>query len=189
MERKLTERWIQEFLLKGSTVLAIGNEARIDAMLRDELVKVRDEDEGRTTVYRHKTTGTFWKLTYLNSERHGGGPRQLIELSSVRPVPRTDLIAEVTFYPSEVSGKTQPVFSGYGCPCIVSKAKPWSGWDARLVFEGVPIHPGQKRRVGFAFLTQEGAQTISKARQFFLCEGGVVGEATVWNADSIEAIR
>nr|WP_295889878.1 Imm27 family immunity protein [uncultured Devosia sp.] len=174
----MTERWIEEFLLKGSTVLAIGDAAKIDAMLRDELVKVRDEDEGWTNVYRHRTNGTFWKLTYPNGAIHGGGPRQLIELSSVMPVPRTDLIAEVRFYSSEVSGKTQPVFSGYGCPCMVSTAKPWTGWDARLVFEGGPIHPGQKRGVGFAFLTQEGAQTISKARHFFLWEGRVVGEAS-----------
>lgn len=179
----MTEQWIEEFLLKGSTVVAVVDAARIDAMLRDELVKVRDEDGGWTTLYRHKTTGTFWKLTYPNSEMHGGGPRQLIELSAVMPVLKIDLIAEVTLYPSEACGKTQPVFSGYGCPCTVSKAEPWSGWDARLVFQGEPIRPGQTRRVGFAFLTQEGAQTIGKAGHFFLREGRlVVGEATVCEA-------
>lgn len=96
---------------------------------------------------------------------------------------KPDLIADIWLYPTEAGGKRQPVFSGFGCPCMVSKARPWSGWDARLVFEGELIHPGQKRRVGFAFLTQEGAQTIREARRFFLWEGRVVGEATVWEAE------
>lgn len=183
LESKLTERWIEEFLLKGSTVVAIGDAAKIDAMLRDDLVKIRYEDEGWTTIYRHKTTGTFWKLTYPNSEMHGGGPRELIELSSLSAVPKADLIAEVTLYRSQVGGKTQPVFSGYSCPCMVSKVVPWSGWDARLVFQGGPIHPGEKRRVSFAFLTDEGAQAIAKARHFFLWDGSVVGEARVCEAD------
>lgn len=95
---------------------------------------------------------------------------------------KPDLLAVVTLYPTEAGGKTLPVPSGYGCPCMVSKAKPWSGWDARLVFQGEPIRPGQQRRVGFAFLTHEGAQTIREARRFFLWEGRVVGEATVWEA-------
>lgn len=175
----MTERLIEEFLLKGSTVVAAGDAARIDVMLRDELVKVGAEEGGWTTLYRHKTTGTFWELTYPNSEMHGGGPRQLVELSAVTRVLEPDLIADVTFYPTEAGGKTQPVFSGYGCPCMVSNAKPWSGWDARLMFQGEPILPGQKRRVSFAFLTREGALTISKAQHFFLWEGRVVGEATV----------
>lgn len=157
----MTERLIEEFLLKGSTVVAAGDAARTDAMLRNELVKVRDEDGGWTNLYRHKTTGTFWQLTYPNSQMHGGGPRQLVELSAAMRVLEPDLIADVTFYPTEAGGKMAPVFHGFGCPCMVSKVKPWSGWDARLVFEGEPISPGRQRRVGFTFLTPEGAQAIA----------------------------
>lgn len=93
-----------------------------------------------------------------------------------------DLMADVTLYPTEAGGKTLPVFSGYSCPCMVSKAEPWSGWDARLVFQGEPIRPGQQRRVGLAFLTPDGAQAVGEARHFFLWDGGVVGEATVCDA-------
>lgn len=93
--------------------------------------------------------------------------------------PEPDLIADVTFYTAEAGGKTAPVASGYGCPCKVSKTGPMPGWDARLIFDGPPIVPGQKRRVGFAFLTREGAQTIASAHHFFLWDGRFVGEATV----------
>jgi len=96
---------------------------------------------------------------------------------------KADLIADVTFYATEAGGKTAPVFSGYGCPCLVSKAEPLQGWDARLVFDGEPILPGQKRRVGFAFLSREGARTMSEARHFFLWEGRFVGEAVVCDDD------
>lgn len=86
----MTGRLIEEFLLKGSTVVAAGDAVRIDAMLRDELVKVRDEEDGWTTLHRHKTTGAFWELTYLNSEMHGGGPRMLVELSAAKRVLKPD---------------------------------------------------------------------------------------------------
>lgn len=109
-DAKLTERLIEEFLRKGPTVVAAGDAARIDAMLRDELVKVGDEEGGWTTLYRHKTTGTFWELTYPKSQMHGGGPRQLVELSAVMRVLEPDLIADVTFYATEAGGKTAPVF-------------------------------------------------------------------------------
>lgn len=78
---KLTERLIEDFVLKGSKIVAAGDAARIDAMLRDELVKVADAEGGWTVLYQHKTTGTFWEVSYPNSGMHGGGPRQLVELS------------------------------------------------------------------------------------------------------------
>lgn len=98
--------------------------------------------------------------------------------------PQPDLIADVTFYASEAGGKTVPVVSGYGCPCMVSQAEPLQGWDARLVFGDEPILPGEQRRVGFAFLTREGARTIAEAGHFFLWEGRFVGEANVYESEA-----
>jgi hypothetical protein len=95
-------------------------------------------------------------------------------------VPKPDLIADVKLYAADAGGKTVPIFSGYGCPCMVSQAEPLQGWDARLVFDDEPIFPGQQRRVGFAFCTGEGARLISEARHFFLWEGRFVGEADVY---------
>jgi hypothetical protein len=95
-----------------------------------------------------------------------------------------DLIADVTFYAAEVGGKTVPIFSGYGCPCMVSQVEPLQGWDARLVFDDDPIFPGQRRRVGLTFLTREGARSIGEARHFFLWEGRFVGEADVCEGEA-----
>jgi len=96
---------------------------------------------------------------------------------------KLNLTADVTFYAREAGGKTVPVVSGYGCPCMVSQAMPLQGWDARLVFGGDPILSGERRRVGFAFLTPEGARAIAEARQFFLWEGRFIGEASVCESE------
>ena len=90
-----------------------------------------------------------------------------------------DLIADVTLYPSDAGGKNFPIVSGYGCPCVISPVQPVQGWDARVFFDGDPILPGQQRRVGLVFLSDEGARSIAEARHFFLWEGRFIGEASV----------
>ena len=42
-----------------------------------------------------------------------------------------------------------------------------------------PFEPGPERRVGFVFLTDEGASTMKRAGRFFLWDGRFVGEASV----------
>jgi hypothetical protein len=42
-----------------------------------------------------------------------------------------------------------------------------------------PFQPGTERRVGFVFLTEEGAETMKQAGRFFLWEGRFIGEASV----------
>jgi hypothetical protein len=42
-----------------------------------------------------------------------------------------------------------------------------------------PFEPGTERRVGFVFLTEDGAQAMKRAGRFFLWEGRFVGEAKV----------
>jgi hypothetical protein len=68
---------------------------------------------------------------------------------------------------------------GWGCPCFASKEKPLRGWDARLQLGDEPFPPGSERRVGFVFLSPEGAETIKRAGYFYLWEGRFVGEAEV----------
>jgi hypothetical protein len=58
------------------------------------------------------------------------------------------------------------------------------GWDARLQLDDEPFHPGTRRRVGFIFLSAEGAETMKRAGHFYLWEGGFVGEATIVNQSS-----
>lgn len=89
-----------------------------------------------------------------------------------------DLFAEVSFYPQQAGGRTKPVISGLGFPCKISETAS-NGWDARLVFEGTPIVPGQTRKVGLIFLTPEGEQAIRSAHHFFIWEMRIVGKATV----------
>jgi len=48
-----------------------------------------------------------------------------------------------------------------------------------LQLDDEAFEPGTCRRVGFIFLSPEGAETMKRAGRFFLWEGGFVGEAVV----------
>ena len=61
-----------------------GDGATITRLLEHELESVRTEDGGWTTIYRHRDTGELWELSYPQSEMHGGGPRRLRLLTTVR---------------------------------------------------------------------------------------------------------
>jgi len=73
----------------------------------------------------------------------------------------------------------QAVFCDYGCLLLTSTDTSMGGWDARMRLSGAPFEPGTRRRVGFAFLSKQGADTISEAGKFYLWEGRIVGEGTV----------
>ncbi|WP_227258347.1 hypothetical protein [Kangsaoukella pontilimi] len=57
--------------------------------------------------------------------------------------------------------------------------------EARLAFDAWPIlfdeplRPGDRRQLGFVFLTEEGARTMQSAGRFFLWEGRIIGQASV----------
>ena len=72
---------------------------------------------------------------------------------------------------------------------MVSKAPPLQGFDARLVWDGGPLHPGQERRVGFAFLYPETEDILREAGHFFLWEGRFIGEATVADNEHLSSSR
>jgi hypothetical protein len=90
-----------------------------------------------------------------------------------------DIVADVRLYATSQGGKAQAARSGYGCPCFPKPDLGGTGWDARMQLKGELFEPGTERRVGFVFLTEEGAETIKRAGHFFLWEGRFIGEATV----------
>jgi hypothetical protein len=75
------DRWV----VSGSKVHAEGDAAKIDALLSAELVRISTTDGGWRTLYRHRTTGALWELSYPQSEMHGGGPRRLRQLQLTDP--------------------------------------------------------------------------------------------------------
>ncbi|WP_237709212.1 hypothetical protein [Sphingomonas elodea] len=63
---------------------------------------------------------------------------------------------------------------------MTSKELPYSGWDALLLLRDQPLHPGERRRLGFVFLTPESAAPIfSQAERFFLWDGRFIGEGLI----------
>jgi hypothetical protein len=87
-------------------------------------------------------------------------------------------IADVTLYPTNQGGRTRLARLGWGCPCMLTKEKPLTGWDAWLLLDE-PLGPGQSRRVGVYCLSDEGARALENAQKFYLWEGGFIGEAQV----------
>ena len=90
------------------------------------------------------------------------------------------LLADVTMYATGNGGRASPAYPGWSCPCMVSQAEPLMGWDAiPLLGEGA-LAPGERRRLGFYFLSgEEAARVIRDAGRFYLWEGKFVGEAVV----------
>jgi len=88
-----------------------------------------------------------------------------------------DLIADVTLYKLEDGGRRGPAPPGWGCPTMTSPGKP--GWDAWPQLGEEWLQLGDTRRVGFVFLSPEGAETMRTAGKFYLWEAGIKGEATV----------
>lgn len=91
------------------------------------------------------------------------------------------LLADVRMYATDAGGRKTPANLGWGIPCMVSLSEPLIGWDAWPIFDSEePLRPGDTRRVGFYFLSgEEAANVMREAGNFYLWEGGAVGEASV----------
>ena len=89
------------------------------------------------------------------------------------------LIADVMLYPAEQGGRATTAYLGWGCPVMVSQMEPLVGYDAWPLLGDEPLHPGDRRRLGFVFLSPEGAEAMKQARFFHLWEGRFIGEARV----------
>ena len=79
--RCLREIWVAH----GVRVEVAGDAAEIQRLLDHELVKLSVTDGGWRTLFRHRTDGRLWELSYPQGEAHGGGPRMLAELDIASP--------------------------------------------------------------------------------------------------------
>ena len=89
-----------------------------------------------------------------------------------------ELTAELHLYSTEDGGKKLPLVLGYGCPCSTDKDTR-EAWDGYPLVDS-PMMPGEKRTVGFIFLSgAEAVKALSAAECFYLWEGRLVGEARI----------
>jgi hypothetical protein len=93
--------------------------------------------------------------------------------------PTPDLIAEVRLYAPDQGGRTTPIRSTFRCPCAVTNVKPAMMHSAELLLGSEPMNPGQSRRLGFAFLTPDGADAMRQAGKFYLWDGRFFAEAVI----------
>jgi hypothetical protein len=89
----------------------------------------------------------------------------------------TNLVADVTLYPTERGGRRGPTpRDWYGCICQIEGAN----WDCRILLNGIAIVPGESRRVGIAFLSGSVAEkAVRAAGDFVLWELRAIGEGKV----------
>ena len=89
-----------------------------------------------------------------------------------------DLVADLYLYPTDAGGKANPIQLGYGCPCSASK-------DTREAWDGCPLidgqmRPGERRQVGFVFLSgRDAVEALAAGDRFYLWEGRFIGEARI----------
>jgi len=91
----------------------------------------------------------------------------------------SDLIADVRLYAASEGGKTNEIRKGYRCPCAATNVSPAMMHSAELLIGEEPLNPGELRRVGFVFVTSEGAAAMRRAGTFYIWDGGFIGEAAV----------
>lgn len=89
-----------------------------------------------------------------------------------------DLVADFYLYPTSEGGKATSAVLGWGAPCMSSKTSA-EAWDGYPLLES-EMKPGDRRRVGFVFLSGQSAiNALTVHDQFYINEGRIVGEATI----------
>jgi hypothetical protein len=89
-----------------------------------------------------------------------------------------DVVVDLYLYPEANGGRTNPVGIGWGCPCSPDKNLA-EGWDGYPVL-GSEMMPGERRRVGFVFLSGPNAvEALASSEPFYLWEGRFIGEAQI----------
>jgi hypothetical protein len=73
---------------------AVMTEAEL-SMVIATLEKLGQDATGWATLYRDPATGTLWEVTYPRSEMHGGGPRQLSEISPFDAIARYPTVMQI----------------------------------------------------------------------------------------------
>ncbi len=89
-----------------------------------------------------------------------------------------DLTVDLYLYPTERGGRQGPIGLGWGCPCSTDKNFQ-KGWDGYPLLQG-EMMPGERRRLGFSFLSgTEAVVALSSSERFYLWEGCFIGEAKI----------
>ncbi len=98
------------------------------------------------------------------------------------------LMVDLWLYPTERGGREGPVLPGWGSPCTLQSEEGdgWVGYDGWPLLGDTPMAPGERRRVGYVFLSaQVAADLLSAAGKFYVWEGRLVGEATIVRAHEL----
>jgi hypothetical protein len=74
-------RIVGEWLEKDGQVVANQECRIIQHLIADHFVRAGSREGGWTALFRDPTDGSLWELTYPHSERHGGGPPTLTQLT------------------------------------------------------------------------------------------------------------
>lgn len=89
-----------------------------------------------------------------------------------------DLTADLHLYPTDAGGRGGPIGLGWGCPCSKDKTLQ-EGWDGYPLLAS-EMMPGERRRIGFVFLSgAEAVLALQPGGRFYLWEGRFIGEAEI----------
>jgi hypothetical protein len=94
------------------------------------------------------------------------------------------LMADLWLYPTKDGGRKQAIGLGWGCPCTIQSEQGtgWIGYDGWPLLGEQPMLPGERRRVGYVFLSgQQAIDYLRSAPKFYIWEGRIIGEAMIVN--------
>jgi hypothetical protein len=92
---------------------------------------------------------------------------------------KLDLIVDVKLYSVTEGGRHHPIVGEwFSCPCKLGK-NDFEARDCRLLLNGLTMSPGETRRLGIKFLSDDSAPIFRDAGKFYLWEGKIIGEAVV----------
>jgi hypothetical protein len=90
-----------------------------------------------------------------------------------------EIVADVYLYPTADGGKELTVLPGWGCPCSSFKSNDAIFYDGWPLLD-TPLAPGERRRLGFVFLSgEDAASVLRQTGRFYLWEGRFIGEAAI----------
>jgi hypothetical protein len=89
-----------------------------------------------------------------------------------------DLVVDLYLYPTEAGGRKGAITLGWGCPCSKDDRLE-EGWDGYPLLQS-EMTPGERRRLGFVFLSgAEAVLALRSCERFYLWEGRFIGEAEI----------
>ena len=91
---------------------------------------------------------------------------------------RPDLLVDLYLYPPRNPGLGQPIQLGWGCPCSRDRSLT-EFWDGYPLLES-EMMPGQRRRIGFVFMSgTDAVEALATVDLFYLWDGRFIGEAQI----------